>query len=66
MPVPMSKCVCARACVGGGAHMTRHVPNLLVSMHVCVMEPPPPPHIGVLYLPNMCECFYQNVVLVSF
>ena len=34
-------CVCA--------HMTRHVPNVMVSMGLCVMEPPPLPHFLSVY-----------------
>ena len=37
--MPMPNCVCGG---GGGAHMPMHVSSVLVSMSVCVMQPPPP------------------------
>ena len=51
MLVPMSKCVracvCVCVCVCVPAHMTRHVPNVMVSVCLCVMELPPfPPGPG--------------------
>ena len=45
--VPTLLLVCV--CVCNGAHISRHAPNLLVSMCVCSMEPPPS-HIRVCYL----------------
>ena len=47
------------------AHVTRHVPNVMISMCLCVMEPPPPSHIGVFYLPNVCACFCSSLVLAK-
>ena len=66
MTVPMSKCVraCVCVCVWVCTHMTRHVPNVMVSMCLCVMEPPPS-HIGIFYLPNVCACFCSSLVLAK-
>ena len=65
MPVPMSKCVraCVCVCVCVCAHMTRHVPNVMVSMDLCVIEPPPRSHIGIFYLLNVCACFCSSLLL---
>ena len=55
MPVPTSKCVRAfvRVCACVCPHMTRHVPNMMASMCLCVMESPPLPTL-VSFTCQMC------------
>ena len=56
-------CVCMCVCVCVCAHMTRHVPNVMVSMCLYVMEPPPPLPTLVCFTCQMC---LHGFVLASF
>ena len=49
-------CVCVLLCVCVRANMTRHVPNVMVTMCLCVMEPPPFPHW--CFLLAKCVCMF--------
>ena len=56
----MCECMCVSVCVG--AHMTRHVPNVMVSICLCVRDHAPS-RIRVRYLPNVRACFRYSLLL---